>query len=232
MGSQISSSNSFKEDVAKIVNKIVISNKSNCTVNSVNTQQIKLGNIDGDLNIEDIDFERVATVNLNCLQSSDNNLDIVADIKKELEAKIKDQLSGQNFGLQSRISSSLSKSITDFSNNINIDNIKVCLVNSINNQSIETQDIGGGANIRGIRFKSTEDVVQKCMQSDLNNMKQLTKLHSTMKDEFENSITGFLNSGSFIIIVIVIIALMIAYYMFKKNTVYPPQYPMYPPPRF
>lgn len=217
MGAQVSTSFSTTKEVSKIVNKVILSNKSNCSGAVASNQKITLGDITGDLNISDVNFDSSQTVNLECLQSSVNNTEILNDIKTELSKAIQNKLDGQNFGIQSATISSYTDSVTNVVNTINIDNIKNCIVNAMNNQEIETGGIVGNVNIKNVNFKSSQNVVQRCIQNDENTIRAVNKLDKRIKEDMSNTITGVISSTGFIVIVVALLVLLFLYYMFSRS---------------
>lgn len=208
MGAQTSRIEDVSEDISEIVNKSIISNKSSCSSAVISTQKINLGDIGGDLNMEGINMRSSQTVNLSCLQNSDNNVEIVNEIKRKMETNIKNKLDGQTFGLQNAYTKSVKKGISSVVNSINIDNIKKCIVNAINEQTISVGNVAGNANIRYVSLDATQDVVQECVQNDRNTTRQISKLESEMKTALDNTVVGVISSTGFIIIAVVVLILL------------------------
>jgi hypothetical protein len=217
MGAQVSSNYSTTKEVSKIVNDVVLSNNSNCSGAVASNQSITLGDVGGNLDINGVGFDSSQTVNLECLQSSINDTEILTDIKKELTKSIQSKLDGQNIGLQMSTNSSYTDSLDDVVNSINVKNIKNCIINAMNDQSIETGNVAGNANIKNISFTSSQNVVQSCMQSDDNTVKAITKLDKKIKEDMSSTITGFISSNGFIIIAVVVALLLFLFFKGKKS---------------
>lgn len=217
MGAQVSNNYSTTKELSKIVNNAILSNKSTCTATVASNQRIVLGDIGGNLDISGINFDSSQTVNLDCLQNSENNAEILSDIKQELSKSIKSALDGQNIGLQMSTNTSYVEVVNDLTSNINIDNIKACIINAINTQEIKTGNVEGNAVIRNINFNASQDVVQKCIQNDTNTASIVNKLDTKIKEDMATTITGFISSTGFIIIAVVILLLLFAFFFLKGN---------------
>lgn len=220
MGAQVSSNYSTIDEISKITNNVIMKNDSTCSSTATSTQKITLGNVKGGLNMSDIKFTSAQTVNLDCLQNSENNAKLISDIKKEITKAIENKLDGQNFGVQMSRNYSSTKSVSDVANSIKIENIKNCISNAINEQIIEVKDITEGANIKSINMDSSQDVVLKCIQSDTNTVEAISKLDTKIKEDMKNTISGFLSSyGIIIIVVIVLILALLFVFRGKKAAV-------------
>jgi hypothetical protein len=205
------------DEVSRILTEVVMSNTSNCGAAATSIQRIKLENISGDLNINDINYDSSQTVNLNCLQSSDNNTDIVNDLKSEITRSIRNKLDGQNLGLQSADTVDITRTVNEVTNMINIDNIKNCIINAINTQEITVGNVQGDANIKNINFKSAQNVVQECIQNDSNSASAVARLDRKIQSSLDNTVTGFISSSGFIIIMIVIVVVILLLVFLKMS---------------
>jgi hypothetical protein len=217
MGVQSSVNYSTTEEVSKIVNNVVLSNNSTCSGSTQLIQSITLGDIGGDLNIDGLNWAADQTFNLNCMQSSENNAALIADIKKELEKSIQSKLDGQNLGIQSSVNYSTTSAISDVVNSIKIDNIKKCIGAAISEQTIQTGKIAGNAILRNINYTASQSVVQNCMQSDTNTASAIAKLDTKIKEDMSATITGFLSSNGFIVIAVIALVLLLLFFKGKKS---------------
>lgn len=210
MGIQMSTTNVSSKTLTENISNIIIKHASNCG-GFVNQEQIiSLGDIKGDLTIDNIDMDQSVTLNVSCLQNSDTTNSIKNEIKDKLNQVVE---SANNTGqINTSIMVDISEKINKISNNINIDTIKTCLVQSISEQKIIVDRISGNVVIKNIKMKQVSDIISKCIQND-------TELFQNINDiskEIELN-TKASNNGIFIIAGIIIFIIMVMIFVYFSN---------------
>jgi hypothetical protein len=219
MGAQVSISENVAENVTEIVNNVMMKNTAQCGGENIIKQGITAQNVKGPVVIENMKLDASQDINLTCLQTSDNNLDIQSDIKAELEQMAKAKISGLNFGVGAAVSKNVMRSITKLSNTIKVDNIKSCLYTNIIDQSVNFGTIESLV-LRNFDAKAIQTSVTSCIQKDRNTMTAINELETSLKQTADSSIEGLLAGpfGSIIIGIIAIVALFFVYKFFLAKS--------------
>lgn len=208
MGIQMSTTIVSSKTLTENISNIIIKHASNCG-GFVNQEQIiSLGDIKGDLTIDNIDMDQNVTLNVSCLQNSDTTNSIKNEIKDKLNQVVESAIGQINISSMVDISEKINK----ISNNINIDTIKTCLVQSISEQKIIVDRISGNVVIKNIKMKQVSDIISKCIQND-------TELFQNINDiskEIELN-TKASNNGIFIIAGIIIFIIMVMIFVYFSN---------------
>lgn len=220
MGAQVSIAENVAESVTDIVNKVVMENNSNCGGESIINQGISADKVGGDVVIDGMTLDASQDINLECLQRSDNNLDISNKIQEELEQMAKSKLSGLNFGLGASMTSNLMRSITKLSSEIKVDNVKNCLYRNIIDQSARFGEIENNLIVRNFNAKAVQTSVASCIQEDNNTLKAINDFKKSLQQTADSSIEGLLAGpmGSIIIGIIAIVALFFVYKFFLAKS--------------
>jgi len=220
MGAQVSISENVAESVTDIVNKVVMKNASNCGGESIINQGINADHVKGDVVIDGVTLNATQDINLECLQTSNNNLDIKNNIKEELEQMAKAKISGLNFGLGAAMSSNTMRSVTRLSNEIKVDNVKNCLYRNIIDQSANFGTIENNLIVRNFNAAAVQTSITSCIQEDTNTMTAINELEKSLKQTADSSIEGLLAGpfGSIIIGIIAIVALFFVYKFFLAKS--------------
>lgn len=209
MGAQATIVEDIQESVIKITTGVIVANSSTCSASAGSSQSAEFGTIKGDLIIKGLKFGSKQKIDLKCLQSSEFNQEMQADIEKKLTADIKNKLEGQNIGaVQTAITKTTKKAITDLTSTLDISNIKNCIAQSISSQKISAETVGGNVLLYDVNMDNVQEVVGDCIQNDNTVTKSINKLQEAFDTEVSNTLVGFLNAN--VMIIFIIIAAIVA----------------------
>jgi hypothetical protein len=158
--------------VNKSISSAVISNTQSCSASVVNAININFDQINGDFNLTDTILDQSITLNLNCLQTSDNNVQIQNDIKSNLKQEL------ASAGFWNTVPTSSGDIINNIGNNIDINSIKKCLASQISTVEITAKTVNGNVNIKNLNINQVSNIITKCVQNDTNVASEITKLDS------------------------------------------------------
>ena len=208
MGIQMSTTIVSSKTLTENISNIIIKHASNCG-GFVNQEQIiSLGDIKGDLTIDNIDMDQNVTLNVSCLQNSDTTNSIKNEIKDKLNQVVESAIGQINISSMVDISEKINK----ISNNINIDTIKTCLVQSISEQKIIVDRISGNVVIKNIKMKQVSDIISKCIQNDIELFQNINDISKEIELNTKAS-----NNGIFIIAGIIIFIIMVMIFVYFSN---------------
>jgi hypothetical protein len=96
---QASVSTATNDAINRIANTINITNVKDCVIRSVQTQQVNIGNVGGNVIIANFDMSLVSKTIANCVQSEVNNNAAVSDLKTTIDSATKATATGINPGV-------------------------------------------------------------------------------------------------------------------------------------
>lgn len=192
-----------------IANSIVNVSHS-CATNATQTQVIDFTNEGGTIDLQNIDFDQEANINLSCLQNIKTDVTSQSKLVEDIATKISDKISGQTIGAQSNLSKTTMKSITKVVNNLNFDSITSCLGNATQEQAIKfTNKANGDVYINGVTFRQSLKLVQDCIQNEETTIANIAELQKVVKTELEKETVGFLNTMSITVIALIVFMILL-----------------------
>lgn len=210
MGNQISitefSTDFYTEAIANSLIKI----SHSCATNATQSQVIEFTNEGGNVDLQNIDFNQEANINLSCLQNIKTDVTSQAKVVEDIATKISDKIKGQNIGNQANVSKTTMKVITKVVSNLDFETITSCLGNTEQEQAIKfTSKANGDVYINGVTFNQSLKLIQDCIQNEENTISNITELKRAVKTEIEKETSGFLNTGSLIVIALVVFMILL-----------------------
>ena len=206
-------SKNVQDVVANAVTNSIIKNTSECTLQNINTSTIKFGRVEGDFNLNQVDLSQSVIINSTCLQTSTNDSKILQDIQNDLQQKF-----GNTSGLAVLSVSVKDNSIKlaqDITSNINLENIKKCLLNNLTETSIGADYVGGSVNISNLTITQVTNLVSKCLQSDKNTVDSTTKAKASLDQTAQT--TNQLIIYAIIGFVVFIVFLFLIFFILKSS---------------
>lgn len=246
-----SSNYSATEIIQNSVTDVLMQNSSTCNQSNTNTQAISLEGAvfeNCEVDIGRINQTMNISSNFTCDQLNMNN----ADLQNKLEQAIKKNLESEaNAGLGIAVSQnvSLSSSLTNVVNNINMSNIANCAANAMQSQNLNMSKIkitctdkNPRANIHDITQSIISNVVSNCLQTNPATVTAINSLQTKIDETAKASATGLFGGEMFagimgIIILIIVIGVAGKFLMDRQNSspqmYYDTQYVDYQqPPQF
>lgn len=169
-------------DVVDSVTNNIIQNNSSCASSQTNTTDIDFSDIKGDFNLDSLNVSQTINLNLGCLQSSTNDVNIKENILKDLQQKL---TKGNSGGLlfNNSYNVQVQQSISKFVDNLDISNVKSCIANSLNTTSLKAKNISGNVNLKNISITQVSNSVQNCIQNDSNLVSNVKSLQDNLSQE-------------------------------------------------
>ncbi len=221
MGAQVSINANNTEKVLQNISKVILQNILTCSTSYTGEQNISFDNVSGNVVISDIKQSNTVSLNTDCLQQTSDNASILQDIKDALQQQAINTNTGQNIGsIQSTNQIQLQKAITNITNNIDLTNVKSCLMETVSKQNISAKNIGGNVYIANIDQSIALNTIQNCLEQSTRTLQYVNDLSSQMSQTSSSTNTGFLTQTSSIIIAIVVlvIIMLVAYYYFSNKS--------------
>jgi hypothetical protein len=198
-----SSSKTYIDDITNIATNVIVDNASKCGNSAFQNQSITLKGVKG--SVGNIDQNAQANINLNCLNSSQNDLDIQNQIIAQLKQYADSQANAQQPFFSANISISdttaVSNVIRNIAANIRIDNIKNCLLASTQAQNVDLEDITG--NIGNISQNVSISSILKCIQTDKNTIDNINNLKTAIDQTATSKASSGLSTTEFLGLMII-----------------------------
>ena len=225
MGIQQSVAVNKYEEITNSMTEVIINNLSECGGTTDVNQRVSIKGISGDLNIGTINMKSTVRLTVTCLQDSANDL----KIKDEIEAKLKQQAKGEASGggvlpnAAQSISENTTKIIKNIRNRVDISNIRRSLLQSISEQSVDVNFVGGDANIAEINMESVQENILESINKDAILSENIKKL-STETDQSATSSAAAMGvaaagSSSSVSVVLLLLLAAGAFMAAKKKNV-------------
>lgn len=216
MGANVSKASSVIDSVTDIISESILEDISKCNATAIINQGVNVGQVDGNVEIRNLNLSSRQNLSLKCLQESTTNSDVQNKIDEKLKQFTDSKLSGLNFGLGMSTADSLTKSITQVSTTVDISVIKECVYTAITNQTINFGTIKGDFLMEDVNMEAVQNTVGDCIQKSETASKSITDFSKELDQTTSSSVEGILAGpmGSIIIGLIAIVALIIAYYYF------------------
>lgn len=189
MGS--SASTVLTNTVNDAVTSVVMTNSSNCTAKTGNSQELSFSDIDAkgcSVDFSNITQDMKVNQNFSCLQESGQSADIVNKIMQEIEAKAKATTAA--FPIGSSESTTVTNTLNRIRSDVKLENIANCVAESINNQKqkfekirVECPPSDPKLTFKNIGQKLIATQVAKCSQGN----KQLAEIATELDQQFKVS---------------------------------------------
>lgn len=202
--------------VVESVTNATVSNSQSCASSSQQTSDINITvKNNSHLKVGKLDISQVANVDATCLQTAENNFDIVKQIKIDLEQKAGQAITGGFFNISE--SKQINESIQKLTTGININNIKSCILNVVQAQkaNIVVAD-NSSAQLGEVIVQQVVNSVAKCIQKDSAVMNAIDEVSSQQKSVSEQTISWFDTKG-LIAIAVILVVIVVIYVVMKKS---------------
>jgi hypothetical protein len=146
MGNQQSRSNLINETINKSATSVILNSSANCGQNNNAIQQLSFSNIKGGDGCNTV-FDGISQISVQaptftCSSSAENETDLLAKFKTELQQNANSDVSGLAGAVNSEsISEVTNKLVNDISNNININSLSNCVQDNYEKQTTDYNNI-------------------------------------------------------------------------------------------